>query len=128
MDMATGAAPELLRKDRPGGVTLLVLHRPTRRNALSLSLLSALRAALAQIAADRGVRAVVLAAEGPAFCAGHDLAELRAHRGDADGGLGFYRQVMAECAAVMQAIVALPQPVIAAVQGVATAAGCELLA
>jgi enoyl-CoA hydratase/carnithine racemase len=128
MNVATEAPAELLREDRPGGVTLLVLNRPARRNGLSLSLLSALHGALADIAEDRAVRAVVLAAEGPAFCAGHDLAEIRAHRADADGGLAFFRTAMAECAAAMQAIVALPQPVIAAVHGVATAAGCQLVA
>jgi enoyl-CoA hydratase/carnithine racemase len=128
MNVATEAPPELLREDRPGGVTLLVLNRPERRNGLSLALLQALRRTLAEIAQERGVRAVVLAASGPAFCAGHDLAELRAHRADADGGRAFFRTVMDECASVMQAIVALPQPVIAAVHGVATAAGCQLVA
>lgn len=128
MNIGAETAPELLREDRAGGVTLLVLNRPARRNGLSLSLLSALRAALADIARDGAVRAVVLAAEGPVFCAGHDLAEIRAHRADGDGGLAFFRTAMAECAAVMQAVVALPQPVIAAVHGVATAAGCQLVA
>lgn len=121
-------APDLLRETREDGVCVLALNRPARRNALSLSLLSALRRALAEIAADPAVRAVVLAGEGPAFCAGHDLAELTARRADADGGEGFFRAAMAECAGVMQAIVALPQPVIAAVHGIATAAGCQLVA
>jgi enoyl-CoA hydratase/carnithine racemase len=74
------------------------------------------------------VRAVVLAAAGPVFCAGHDLRELTGHRADADGGRAFFVATMERCAAVMQALVALPQPVIAAVQGVATAAGCQLVA
>jgi len=91
-------------------------------------MLGALRAALDAIAVSNSVRAVVLAAEGPAFCAGHDLAEIAAHRADADGGRGFYTDAMAACAGVMQAIVALPQPVVAAVEGVATAAGCQLVA
>ncbi len=120
--------PELLRETRADGVCLLTLNRPARRNSLSLPLLSALRTTLSGIADDPSVRAVVLAGEGPAFCAGHDLAELTAHRADADGGEGFFRTAMAECAAMMQAIVALPQPVIAAVHGIATAAGCQLVA
>jgi len=118
----------LAREDSAGGIALLVLNRPRRRNSLSLELLRALREALAAIAGDRSVRAVVLAAEGPSFCAGHDLAEITAHRADADGGEAFYRTALETCAEVMQAIVALPQPVIAAAQGVATAAGCQLVA
>jgi enoyl-CoA hydratase/carnithine racemase len=121
-------APELLRTMHAGGVCLLSLNRPARRNSLSLGLLRALRTALGEIAADRAVRAVVLAGEGPAFCAGHDLAELTAHRADGDGGEGFFRTAMGECAGVMQAIVSLPQPVIASVHGIATAAGCQLVA
>jgi enoyl-CoA hydratase/carnithine racemase len=71
---------------------------------------------------------VVIAAEGPAFCAGHDLKELTAHRADADHGRAYFERIMAECCALMQAIVNLPQPVVAAVQGIATAAGCQLVA
>ena len=74
------------------------------------------------------MRAVVLAAEGPAFCAGHDLKELTARRSDADGGRDYFRHIMTTCSAMMQQIVTLPQPVIACVQGVATAAGCQLVA
>jgi enoyl-CoA hydratase/carnithine racemase len=80
------------------------------------------------IAQDASVRAVVIAANGPAFCAGHDLKELTAHRGDADHGRAYFSHVMETCSALMQSIVRLPQPVIAAVQGVATAAGCQLVA
>jgi enoyl-CoA hydratase/carnithine racemase len=127
MDGRTETA-ELTRRMLPNGVCLLTLNRPARRNSLSLALLKALREALAAIAADPAVRVVVLAGEGPAFCAGHDLAELTAHRADADGGEAFFRTAMGECAAMMQAIVALPQPVIAAVHGIATAAGCQLVA
>ena len=83
---------------------------------------------LAQIAADRAVRAVVLAANGPVFCAGHDLKELTARRADADGGKSYFQYIMETCSSVMQAIVGLPQPVIAAVKGLATAAGCQLVA
>jgi enoyl-CoA hydratase/carnithine racemase len=91
-------------------------------------MLAALGDALTAIAEDRGVRAVVLAARGPAFSGGHDLKELTARRSDPDGGRGYFRQVMATCSAMMQQIVRLPQPVIAAVQGTATAAGCQLVA
>ena len=83
---------------------------------------------MTDIAADKSVRAVVLAANGPAFCAGHDLKELTARRSDADGGRAYFRHIMTTCSAMMQQIVNLPQPVIAAVQGVATAAGCQLVA
>lgn len=128
MDVPTDAAPLLLEEFREDGVLTLVLNRPARRNGLSLALLRALGARLAAIAADDAVRALVLAGSGKVFCAGHDLAELAAHRDDADGGEAFFTDAMAACAAVMQAIVSLPQPVIAAVQGVATAAGCQLVA
>jgi enoyl-CoA hydratase/carnithine racemase len=120
--------PPLLRRNEGDGVEALVLNRPAARNALSLALLEALAEALAAIATDPAVRAVVLAAEGPAFSAGHDLRELIARRADPDGGRAFFETTMRRCAEVMQAITALPQPVIAAVQGVATAAGCQLVA
>ena len=120
--------PLLLRRDEGDGVTTLILNRPKARNSLSLAMLDALGAAFADIAADAAVRAVVLAAEGPVFSAGHDLREIAARRADGDGGRAFFETAMARCAAVMQAIVALPQPVIAAAEGTATAAGCQLVA
>lgn len=123
-----GAAERPLLRTDEAGVALLRLNRPSARNALSLALLDALAETLAAIAADRSVRAVVLAANGPAFCAGHDLRELTAARAAADGGSAFFADTMARCAAVMQAIATLPQPVIAAVRGMATAAGCQLVA
>jgi enoyl-CoA hydratase/carnithine racemase len=123
-----GGSALLLRSDTEQGVTTIALNRPAQRNALSFALLGALRDALAQIADDPRVRVVILAAEGPVFSAGHDLREITAHRDDADGGRGFFDTAMQRCAQVMQAIVALPQPVIAQVQGVATAAGCQLVA
>jgi len=126
-DMAS-TAPLLLRQDSAEGVTILTLNRPAARNSLSLQLLETLQAALAAIGGDAGVRCVVLAAHGPVFSAGHDLKEITAHRADPDGGRGFYDRAMETCAQVMLAITALPQPVIAAVQGVATAAGCQLVA
>lgn len=91
-------------------------------------MLSALGEAFAAIARDPKVRAVVIAANGPVFCAGHDLKEIMAHRNDRDRGRAYFRQMIETCNAVMQSIVRLPQPVIAAVQGVATAAGCQLVA
>ena len=119
--------PALLR-ERDGEIAILVLNRPQARNSLSEALLVALSDAWTEIAADRTIRAVVLAANGPAFCAGHDLKELTARRSDADGGRSYFRHIMTTCSAMMQQIVNLPQPVIAAVQGVASAAGCQLVA
>jgi enoyl-CoA hydratase/carnithine racemase len=121
------SAPVLLR-ERDNDIAILVLNRPQASNSLSEALLIALSEALTEIAADKTVRAVVLAANGPAFCAGHDLKELTARRSDADGGRDYFRQIMTVCSAMMQQIVNLPQPVIAAVQGVASAAGCQLVA
>jgi enoyl-CoA hydratase/carnithine racemase len=110
------------------GVATITLNASRSRNALSLAMLDALAAALADIGGDPSIRCVVLAAMGPAFCAGHDLKELTAARAGADGGRAFFEDTMARCAGVMRALIALPQPVIAAVEGVATAAGCQLVA
>jgi enoyl-CoA hydratase/carnithine racemase len=120
-------SPPVLRRD-DGAVAILTLNRPAARNSLSRGMLAELQAMLDTVAADSGIRAVVLAAEGPAFSAGHDLKEITAHRADADGGAEFYADCMAACSAVMQSVVTLPQPVVAAVQGIATAAGCQLAA
>jgi enoyl-CoA hydratase/carnithine racemase len=124
---AAPAAPVLLRED-VGEVAVLTLNRPQARNSLSEALIAALADALAAIATERSVRAVVLAGDGPAFCAGHDLKELTAHRSAPDRGREYFRHVMDSCSAMMQAIVHLPKPVIAAVGGTATAAGCQLVA
>lgn len=124
---AEASAPVLLRQ-REGDIAMLVLNRPAARNSLSEALLTALSTAFTDIAADKSVRAVVLAANGPAFCAGHDLKELTARRSDTDGGHDYFRHIMQTCSAMMQQIVNLPQPVIAAVQGAASAAGCQLVA
>jgi enoyl-CoA hydratase/carnithine racemase len=91
-------------------------------------MLTALSDALTEIAADKAVRAVVIAANGPAFCAGHDLKELTSRRSDPDGGRAYFRYMMSLCSKTMLQIVNLPRPVIAAVQGIATAAGCQLIA
>ncbi len=120
-------APLLLR-ERDGEIAILVLNRPQPRNSLSEALLNALADAWGEIAADKTVRAVVLAANGPAFCAGHDLKELTSRRSDPDGGRSYFRHIMTTCSAMMQQIINLPQPVIAAVHGVASAAGCQLVA
>jgi enoyl-CoA hydratase/carnithine racemase len=120
-------APVLL-KERAGDIAVLMLNRPAARNSLSEALLNALSTAFGEIAGDKSVRAVVLAANGPAFCAGHDLKELTARRSDADRGRAYFKRIMTTCSAVMQQIVNLPQPAIAAVQGVASAAGCQLVA
>jgi enoyl-CoA hydratase/carnithine racemase len=117
----------LLRHDETG-VAVLTLNRPRARNALSEALIDALAVQLAAIAADPAVRAVVITAAGPVFSAGHDLKEMTAHRADTDRGRAYYTEILARCSAMMQGIVRLPQPVIAAVEGVATAAGCQLVA
>jgi enoyl-CoA hydratase/carnithine racemase len=119
--------PVLLRETR-GGIAVLTLNRPEARNSLSEGLIAELHAALREIHDDAGVRAVVIAANGPAFSAGHDMKELTARRADADHGRAYFGQIMNACSAMMQAIVQLPKPVVAAVQGIATAAGCQLVA
>jgi enoyl-CoA hydratase/carnithine racemase len=112
----------LLRHDRDN-VATLTLNRPAARNALSMGLMEALDAELAAIAADPAIKVVIIAANGPAFCAGHDLREIRATPTRAA-----YEAVFALCSRLMQRIVRLPKPVIAQVHGVATAAGCQLVA
>lgn len=111
-----------------GRVELLTLNRAKSRNSLSESVIDNLSSELQRIAQNKTIRVVVLASTGTVFSAGHDLKELESHRQDADGGRAFYERIFAKCSAVMQAIANLPQPVIACVQGVATAAGCQLVA
>ncbi len=120
-------SPVLTRSDE-GDVAVLTLCRPERRNPLSEALISALATELDAISTDKRIRAVVIAAEGPVFCAGHDLKEMTARRTDPDRGRVYFAALLQRCASLMQLIVALPQPVIAAVEGVATAAGCQLVA
>jgi enoyl-CoA hydratase/carnithine racemase len=117
-----------LVRENIDNIAVLTLNRPQARNSLSEEMLSALHRELADIAADGRVRAVVIAAEGPAFSAGHDLKEMTAHRADADGGRTYTRRIMESCSALMLAVLRLPQPVIAAVEATATAAGCQLVA
>lgn len=124
-------APQLdspLLSARTGAVLRLSLNRPRARNALSSALMGALSNALDHVAADTSLRVVILAAEGPAFSAGHDLKEMTARRGEDDGGAAAFAALFTQCSALMQQIVMLPKPVIAEVQGIATAAGCQLVA
>lgn len=124
---AASSALILLREDIDD-VAILTLNRPQARNSLSEATLEALGDALTAIAHDRAVRAVIIAANGPAFSAGHDLKELNQRRSDADRGRAYFKHIMGMCSGVMQQVVTLPQPVIAAVQATATAAGCQLVA
>lgn len=119
----TDTTPELLHTRDERGVHILVLNNPKAFNVLGESMLAAIQTALAEVALDSGARAVVLAANGKAFCAGHNLKEMLA-----TPELGYYQQLFARCSKVMLAIQALPVPVIARVQGLATAAGCQLVA
>jgi enoyl-CoA hydratase/carnithine racemase len=118
----TGADTLILRTDADG-IRTLTLNHPAARNALSLAMMEALQAALHAAAEDPAVRVLVLAGAGPAFCAGHDLKEIRAH---ADAV--FHEALMQRCVALMLSIVRCPKPVIARVHGIATAAGCQLVA
>ncbi len=113
----------ILRRADKDGVAALTLNRPGARNALSVGLMSELQAALDGIAKDRTIKVVIIGAEGPAYCAGHDLREIRANPGRAA-----YEALFEQCSRLMQSIVALPQPVIAKVPGFAYAAGCQLVA
>ena len=112
-----------LTREIHSGIAVLTLNRPDQRNALNLELMRALTEALQEIATDDGIRVVVLRGNGPVFCAGHDLKEMRG-----DDSREAHKETFAVCAEVMMSIVRLPQPVIAQVHGVATAAGCQLVA
>jgi enoyl-CoA hydratase/carnithine racemase len=127
---ARAPAPQspILLRENVGSIAVLTLNRPAARNSLSEGLIGELAAALRQIHDDSGVRAVVIAATGSAFSAGHDMKEMTARRSDADRGRAYFAELMTACSTMMQAIVHLPKPVVAAVQGVATAAGCQLVA
>jgi enoyl-CoA hydratase/carnithine racemase len=125
-DRGTDDAP--LREHRDGRVAVLTLARPRQRNSLSEAVVRALDEAIVRLSTDSAVAAIVIAAEGPAFSAGHDLKELIARRQDPDGGTAYFTQLMRLCAGMMMNIVNAPKPVIAAVEGVATAAGCQLVA
>jgi len=126
MNVSPSSSPALTVK--ANGVLTITLNRPDARNALSESMLRGLQLALDEAVEDKTVKVIVLAAKGPAFSAGHDLKELTSHRNDPDRGLAYYRAIFAQCSHLMQTIVRHPRPVIAQVQGVATAAGCQLVA
>jgi enoyl-CoA hydratase/carnithine racemase len=140
MGLATGREPLTLRPmnaplaeplvlaHREGAVLRLTLNRPSARNALSAGLMAALQDAFDAAAPDRQLCVIVLAANGPAFSSGHDLKEMTRHRHDADKGHAAFAGLFAQCSKLMQSIVRHPKPVIAEVQGIATAAGCQLVA
>lgn len=125
---AQSQAPSPLLRETIGSIAVLTLDSPATRNALSEAMISALHEALDSIRDDKSVRAVVISAHGPAYSSGHNLKELTARRSDADRGRAYFSHMMKSCSDMMQAIVHLPKPVVAAVQGVATAAGCQLVA
>jgi len=119
---------DLLVRHNENGVATLTMNAPERLNALSDAMLAALHGAFDEIAEDRGIRAVILAGTGKAFCAGHDLKEMQAGRQADDKGAAYFADLFARCSALMQRIQSIPQPVIAQVHGIATAAGCQLVA
>src|SRR5260370_1340922 len=120
--------PPILLSETLGSISVLPLNRPAARNSLSEGLIAELHAALRKIPDESKVAAVVIAANGPAFCPGHDMKEVTGRRSEADHGRAYFAEIMNASSAMMQAIVHLPKPVVAAVQGVATAAGCQLVA
>lgn len=127
-DLSPAPAPLVLAETVEPGIVRLTLNRPDARNALSRALMRDLHAEIERLGADSAVAAIVLAANGKVYSSGHDLKEMTAHRADADAGETFFRETMTACSAMMRAIVACPKPVIAAVEGRATAAGCQLVA
>ena len=114
--------PMVLSRDADG-IRTLTMNRPAARNALSVGLMAALQDELDRVAADPSVKVVIVAANGPAFCAGHDLKEIRANKGRA-----YFESVFSQCSKLMTSVVRLPKPVIAKVHATATAAGCQLIA
>jgi enoyl-CoA hydratase/carnithine racemase len=132
MSVQTARAPApqhpILLREQIGSIAVLTLNRPAARNSLSEALIAELHDALDEIRDDKSVRGVVIAANGPAYSAGHDMKELTARRSDPDRGRAYFAKLMNACSAMMQAVVLLPKPVVASVQGIATAAGCQLVA
>ena len=119
---------EILLREDQGPIALLTLNRPEARNSLSRELIAAVTSAMRAIGDDEAIRAVVVTGAGSAFSSGHDLKEMTAHRNDRDRGRAFFAETMSGCAEMMLSIVRSPKPVIAAVNGIATAAGCQLVA
>lgn len=127
-DLSPVAAPLVLIETVEPGIVRLTLNRPAARNALSRAVIRELHDTVERLGADPSVAVIILAASGKVYSSGHDLKEMTAHRVDSDGGEAFFRETMTACSAMMRAIVACPKPVIAAVEGRATAAGCQLVA
>jgi enoyl-CoA hydratase/carnithine racemase len=127
-DLSAVATPPILSDVVAPQIVRLTLNRPETRNALSRVVIRELHAAIDRLAADPMVATIILAANGKVFSSGHDLKEMTAYRADPDGGEAFFREAMSACSAMMRAIVACPKPVIAAIEGRATAAGCQLVA
>ena len=125
---ASQPSEAILLRENVGSIAVLTLNRPAARNSLSEGLIAELHGALSEIRDDTSVRGVVIAANGPAFSAGHDMKELTERRSDPDRGRAYFAKIMNACSAMMQAVVHLPKPVVASVQGIATAAGCQLVA
>ena len=119
---------EFVKRSDDNGVAILTLNQPKSINALSEAMLAALSDRFDEIAQDRSVKAVILRSAGDHFCAGHNLKEMTARRADPDGGFRYFQDLFATCSAMMLRVVRLPQPVIAEVKGIATAAGCQLVA
>jgi enoyl-CoA hydratase/carnithine racemase len=119
---------ELLTREDAGGIAHLTMQAPERLNALSDAMLAALQDQIDALAEDRETRVVVLSGTGKAFCAGHDLKEMQAGRQAEDGGRAYFADLFGRCSRVMTGLTRLPQPVIAEVHGIATAAGCQLVA
>ncbi|MGH6875293.1 MAG: enoyl-CoA hydratase-related protein, partial [Aestuariivirgaceae bacterium] len=120
--------PHLVLSDFDSGLLRLTLNNPQRRNSLSEAMLDRLQEAIDTASANETVSCVIIAARGPVFSSGHDLKELRSHRQDRDEGRDFFTSIMARCSQLMQSIVLMPKPVIAEVQGLASAAGLQLAA
>lgn len=118
----------ILERTHADGITTLTLNRPAVRNCLSEAMISEIRKAMEELGADTETRVIILTANGPVFSSGHDLKEMTARRADKDGGRAYFEDVMASCSAMMQSIVTCPKPVIAQVQGTASAAGVQLIA
>ncbi|MDH3580501.1 MAG: enoyl-CoA hydratase [Hyphomicrobiales bacterium] len=127
-DKAAQTNEGILLRDEADAVLILTLNRPEARNCLNEALLKELQRQIDEAANSRTVKAVIIAANGPVFCSGHDIRELNAHRGDADGGVGFYENTFKLSAKLMTSVVHCPKPVIAAITGTATAAGTQLIA
>ena len=124
----TSQAQSPLLRETIDGIAVLTLNSPATRNALSEAMIAGLQGELDSIRDEKAVRAVVIAATGTAYSSGHHLKELTARRSDPDKGRAYFAQMMTACSRMMQSIVHLPKPVVAAVQGVATAAGCQMVA